>query len=79
MTFDMIKVCPLSCLYFINNEKQNTYLTEDKYVIRYFNILQFQQALQQYFTTDNFNSRSALDPVIEYNTYKASCQLQTNT
>lgn len=58
---------------------KNTYLTEDKYVIRYFNILQFQQALQQYFTTDNFNSRSALDPVIEYNTYKASCQLQTNT
>lgn len=36
----------------------------------YFDLLQFQHVSQQYLTTDNFNSRSALDPVIEYKTNK---------
>lgn len=34
VAFDMINVCPILCLYYINNEKQNTYLADDKYVIR---------------------------------------------
>lgn len=36
----------------------------------YFDILQFQHVLQQYFTTDNSNSTSALDAGIEYKTNK---------